>query len=131
MCGITFSTMCFSTVESLAGGGGGNSVFHYLTYTGILTLLSSRHDLLPLMTYKFVFMLPLWRTPTQRDHLQCIVTAIPTNHHLLPLPNRFLSLLWAARCENPKCAVKEFSRKLVKVVKVVLKEGFTMELLVK
>jgi hypothetical protein len=108
--------------------GEGNNVFHYLTHTEILTLLSSLHDLLPLMTYKFVFMLPLWRMPTQRDRLQCLVTAIHTNPHLLLRPNRFLSLLWAARCENLKCMVKEFTRKLVKVV---LKEGFPVELLVK
>jgi hypothetical protein len=43
--------------------GEGNSVFHYLKYCEILALLASLHDLLPLMTYKFLFMLPLWRTP--------------------------------------------------------------------
>jgi hypothetical protein len=98
----------------LGGGesrwGGGNSVFHYLTHTEILTLLSSLRDLLPFMTYKFVFMTPLWRTPTHRDRLQCLVTVIHTNPHLLLRPNRFLSLLWTARCENPKCVVKEFTR---------------------
>jgi hypothetical protein len=106
-------------------------VCHYLTHCNILTLLASLHDLLLLMTYKFVCMPPLWRTPTHCDHLQCFVTAIHINPHLLPHPNRFMSLLWASRCENPKYVVKEFTRKLVEVVKAVLKEDFPMELLVK
>jgi hypothetical protein len=70
----------------------------------------------------FVFMLPLWRAPSQCDPLQCLVTAIHTNPHLLP---------WASRRDSPKCVVKEFTRKLIKVAKVIIEEGSPMELLVK
>jgi hypothetical protein len=109
----------------------GNIMFHYLMHTEILALLASLHDLLTLMTYKFVYMLPLWRKTTQRDRMQCLVTTIHTNPHLLPCPNHFMSLLWASRCEKPKCVVKEFTIKLVKVVNLILKEGFPMDFLVK
>jgi hypothetical protein len=43
-----FYDMCIDGGESRWGEG--NSVFHYLTHTEILTLLSSLHDLLSLMT---------------------------------------------------------------------------------
>jgi hypothetical protein len=88
----------------------GNSVFHYLKHCVILALVASLHDILPLVTYAFVCMLPLWRTPTHHDQLQCLVAAIHTNHHVLPPPNRVMSLLSASRCENPKCWVKEFTK---------------------
>jgi hypothetical protein len=101
-----------------------SSAFHYLKHCEILALLASLHDLLPLMTYKFVSMLPLWRTPTPRDCLHCLVAAIYTNPHLLPQPNTFMSLLWSSRCENPKCLVK--TRKLIKDIKVIIKKGFPL-----
>jgi hypothetical protein len=127
-CGIPFYDMFLDGDESHRGEG--NSEFHYLTHCEILTLLSCLRDLMPLVTCKSVFMLRLWRTPIQRDRLPCLVTAIHTNPHLLPRPNRFMALLWASRCKNPKCVVKEFTRKLTKV-KVVIKEGFPMKLPVK
>jgi uncharacterized protein YbaR (Trm112 family) len=66
-------------------------------------------DLIPLMTYKFVFAcLPcLWKTHLEKDCLQVLVDAIERNPHLGPKVHRFLYLLFSPRCKNPLCIVQE------------------------
>jgi hypothetical protein len=65
-----------------------------------LSVLTASHDLLPLVIYQFVFMLPLWRTSAQRDYLQCLVDVIQMNHYLAPKNQRFTCLLWVSRCKK-------------------------------
>jgi hypothetical protein len=87
--------------------GRGKNILHYLMHPEIMRVIAAIHDFLPLVTYQFVFMLPLWRTPPHTDRLQFLVNAIHTNHYLPPKPNRFMQLLWALRCEKPECNVDE------------------------
>jgi hypothetical protein len=59
-------------------GDGSSNGLSFLVKSDILKLMRVGIDLVPLMTYKFVFAcLPcLWKTPLEKDHLQVLVDAI-------------------------------------------------------
>jgi hypothetical protein len=86
-----------------------SNVLSFLLKSDILKLMKVGIDVVPLMTYKFVFAcLPcLWKTYLEKDRLQVLVYAIQRNPHLVPKAHRFLYLLFYSRCENPLCMVKE------------------------
>jgi hypothetical protein len=90
-------------------GGGSSTVLSFLVKSDILKLTRVGIDLVPLVTYKFVFeFLPrLWKTHLDKDRLQVLVDAIEINLHLVPKAHRFLYLLFSSRCENPLCIVQE------------------------
>jgi hypothetical protein len=66
-------------------------------------------DLIPLMTYKFVFAcVPcLWKKKLEKYRLQVLVDAIKRNPYLVPKAHHFLYLLFLSRCENPLCIFQE------------------------
>jgi hypothetical protein len=88
---------------------GSSNVLSFLVKSDILKLMRLGIDLVPLMTYKFVFTcLPcLWKTHLEKYRLQVLVNAIEKNTHLVPKAHCFLYLLFLSRCENPLCMVKE------------------------
>jgi hypothetical protein len=90
-------------------GDGSSNVLSFLFKADILKLMKVGIDLVPLMTYKFVFAcVPcLWKTDLERDRLQVLVDAIEKNPHLAPKAHRFLYLLFSSQCENPLCIVPE------------------------
>jgi hypothetical protein len=92
-------------------GDGSSNVLSFLIKSDILKLTIIGIDLVPLMTYKFVFAcLPcLWKTTLEKDHLQVVADAIEKNPHLVPKARRFFFLLLTSRCKNPLCTVKEFT----------------------
>jgi hypothetical protein len=100
--------MCLDEKLSRWGGGSSN-VLSFLIKSDILKLMRVGIDLVPLMTYKFMFAcLPcLWNTYLEKDRLQVLVDAIERNPHLVPKAHRFLYLLFSSRCENPLCIVQE------------------------
>jgi hypothetical protein len=81
----------------------------FLVKSDILKLMRVSIDLVPLMTYKFVFacLSCLWKTHLEKDRLQVLVDAIGKNPHLVPKAHRFLYLLFSSRCEKTLCMVKE------------------------
>jgi hypothetical protein len=85
-------------------GGGSSNVLSFLVKSDILKLVRVGIDLVPIMTYKFVFAcLPcLWKT-----YLEVLVDAIKRNPHLIPKANHFLYLLFLSRCEDTIFMVKE------------------------
>jgi hypothetical protein len=90
-------------------GDGSSNVLSFLVKSDIMKLMKVGIDLVPLMTYKFVFAcVPcLWKTHLEKDRLQVLVDAIERNTHLVPKAHRFLYLLFSSRCENPLCIVQE------------------------
>jgi hypothetical protein len=88
---------------------GSSNVLSFLVKSDILRLMKVGIDLVPLMTYKFVFIcVPcLWKTHLEKDRLQVLVDAIERNPHLVPKAHRFLYLLFSSRCKNPLCIVQE------------------------
>jgi hypothetical protein len=90
-------------------GDGISNVLSFLAKSDILKLTRIGNDLVPLMTYKFVFTcLPcLWKTSLEKDRLQVLVDAIGEKTHLVPEAHHFLFLLFSSRCENPLCMVKK------------------------
>jgi hypothetical protein len=90
-------------------GDGSSNVLSFLVKSDILKLMKVGIDLVPLMTYKFVFVcVPcLWKTHLEKDRLQVLVDAIERNPHLVPKAYRFLYLLFSSQCENPLFIVQE------------------------
>ena len=84
------------------------NVLRFLNLEDVMELMQVFPDLLPFMTYQFVFDLPfLWSSELQKNRLEILVNAVVLNPHLIPTPYRFLHLLYCSRCENPMCIVKE------------------------
>jgi hypothetical protein len=87
-----------------------SNVLSFLIKSDMLKYTRVGIDLVPLMTYRFIFAcLPcLWKTPLEKDLLQVLVDAIKKSL-LVPKAHRFLFLLFSSRCENPSCTVKEIT----------------------
>jgi hypothetical protein len=103
-------------------GDGSSNVLSFLVKSDILKLMKVGIDLVPLMTYKFVFAcVPcLWKTHLEKDRLQVLVDAVERNLHFVPKAHRFLYLLFSSHCENPLCMVKENMFDLENVTKFVV-----------
>jgi hypothetical protein len=103
-------------------GDGNSNVLSFLVKSDILKLMKVGIDLVPLMTYKFVFAcVPcLWKTHLEKDCLQVLVDAIERNPHLVPKSHYFLYFLFSSRCENPLCMVKENTFDLETGIKLVV-----------
>jgi hypothetical protein len=101
---------------------GSSNVLSFLAKADILKLMKVGIDLVPLMTYKFVFTcLPcLWKTGLERDRLQVLVDAIEKNPHLIPKAYRFLYFLFSPRYKNPLCRVPESTFDLETGTKLVV-----------
>jgi hypothetical protein len=72
-------------------GDGISNVLSFLVKSDILKLMKVGIDLVPLMTYKFVFAcVPcLWKIHFEKYCLQVLVDAIERNPHLVPKSHRF------------------------------------------
>jgi hypothetical protein len=84
-------------------GGGISNVLSFLIKSDILKLMRVGIDLVPLMTYKFVFAcLPcLWKIYLEKHRLQVLVDAIERNPHLVPKAHQFLYLLRKSTLYGP------------------------------
>jgi hypothetical protein len=89
-------------------GGGSSNDLSFLVKSDILKLMKVNIDLVPIMTYKFVFSCVscLWKTYLEKDCLKVLVDAIERNPHLVPKAHQFLHLLFSSPLSRPSSLLR-------------------------